>query len=134
MLGRAAGGEGCCTVAVAASCSDSAENAAVARGQRSHDEIIEAMTRTAAAAATQQQELTRQTQILLKTVDATERVIKLEDALNQNLDSLRGAQHFDQTVNSLAAAISLLNSRLGQVPDEGTQVRLPRPNKTGNAA
>ena len=92
------------------------------------------MNRTATAATEQQRELGKQTQLLMKTIDATERVVKLEDALNRNLHSLHQTQHFDQAISSLTAAVSLLNSKMGQVAAVSQGVRLPRPQKPGNAA
>ena len=63
----------------------------------------------------QQAELVRQGDVLLRVVEASGHVTKLETALNSNLSALAGAQHFEETVLNLAAAIHLLNARLGQV-------------------
>lgn len=60
----------------------------------------------------QLKELTQQSEVIAKVLNATGDVIKLEDALNQNLSALSGAKNFEETVMSLAAAIHLLNSRL----------------------
>lgn len=62
---------------------------------------------------TQQQELVRQGEVMAKVLHATADVIKLETALNNNLQALAGARNFEDTVMSLAAAIHLLNARLG---------------------
>jgi hypothetical protein len=62
----------------------------------------------------QQAELVRQGDVLLRVVEASGHVTKLETALNSNLSALAGAQHFEETVLNLAAAIHLLNARLGQ--------------------
>lgn len=61
----------------------------------------------------QQTELTRQGEVMAQAMQATSDVIKLEQALNQNLKTLAGAKNFEDTVMSLAAAIHLLNTRLG---------------------
>jgi len=63
-------------------------------------------------------------------------VAKLEAALNHNLEALAGAKNFEQTVMSLAAAIHLLNARLGELPSESTRVQLEldTPVQTGKAA
>jgi hypothetical protein len=52
---------------------------------------------------------------LLRVVEATGHVTKLEEALNGNLAALAGAQHFEETLLNLAGAIHLLNARLGHV-------------------
>jgi len=62
----------------------------------------------------QQQELTRQGELMTRAIQATGDVIKLETALNHNLDALAGSRNFEDTVMSLSAAIHLLNVRLGK--------------------
>ena len=77
----------------------------------------------------QQEQLTQQNETMLRVVDATGRVMKLEDALNQNLNSLAQSGQFDKTVTSLAAAIQLLSARLGDVP-QSPQVSLADPESS----
>ena len=108
--------------------------AAEDRAREDRREILQMINDTAASAATQQKEMGRQTELLLSVVNATEQVLKLEDTLNNNLVSLRNTGKFDQTINSLSAAISLLNSRLGQLPDHAAPVHLPRSANSENAA
>ena len=67
----------------------------------------------------QQAELIRQGEVMTRAVEATGEVIKLEKALNDNLQALAGAKNFEETVMSLAAAIHLLNSRLTRTPHDG---------------
>jgi biopolymer transport protein ExbB/TolQ len=67
------------------------------------------------ALAAQQAELVRQGEVLLKVVEATGQVQRLEDALNTNLASLAATQQLSETLVSLAAAVQLLNARLGQL-------------------
>ena len=62
----------------------------------------------------QQAEMARQGEVIQKTLEATGEVVRLEDALHSNLRALAGAQHFEETVMSLSAAIQLLTVRLGQ--------------------
>ena len=62
----------------------------------------------------QQSELVRHTEVLNKAVAATAEVLKLEDALNRNLQTLSSAGHFEEAVMSLSATIHLLNNRLIQ--------------------
>ena len=73
---------------------------------------------------TQQQELVKQGEVMARVVEATGEVIKLETSLNRNLKSLAGAKNFEDTVMSLAAAIHLLNTRLGATDRDDT----PRSN------
>ena len=61
-------------------------------------------------------ELQRQGDMMLQAVDATGRVLTLEDALNKNLGALAEAHNFEQVVMSLAAAINLFSTKVGQVP------------------
>ena len=74
----------------------------------------------------QQEEMVRQGKIMNEVVQATGEVIKLEKALNENLDSLAGAKNFEDTVMSLSAAIHLLNARLGHSPESPSRVNLDK--------
>jgi biopolymer transport protein ExbB/TolQ len=80
----------------------------------------------------QQQELTRQGELMTRAIQASGEVIKLEHALNQNLAALSGAKNFEDTVMSLAAAIHLLNVRLGK--NEAQHVDLTTTHVKGRAA
>jgi hypothetical protein len=64
----------------------------------------------------QQIELARQGEQLSLALRSVADVVKLEEALNANLGALAGSRNFEETVMSLAAAIHLLNARLGK-PD-----------------
>ena len=63
----------------------------------------------------QQQEMCRQGELMTQAIRAAGEVVQLERALNSNLSALAGAKNFEETVMSLAAAIHLLNARLGRV-------------------
>ena len=63
----------------------------------------------------QQSELARQAEILLRVVEATGHITRLEEQLNRNLSALAGAQHFEETLLNLAGTVNLLNARLGHV-------------------
>jgi biopolymer transport protein ExbB/TolQ len=84
--------------------------------QRHWSGVQQALVQTAEAMAAQQRELARQGEVLRQVVETTAQVIKLEEALNRNLAALGGSQNFEETVQSLAAVIHLLNARLGQAP------------------
>lgn len=64
----------------------------------------------------QQEQLMRQGQVLHEVAEATGQVERLEETLNRNLASLAGSHNFEETVESLAAVIHLLNARLSHVP------------------
>ena len=82
----------------------------------------------------QQQEFTQQNDIMLKVVAGLGQVSTLEDTLNKNLSTLAGAQHFQETVMSLAAAIHLLNARLGSDNPDALQVNLKSSKRETRAA
>ena len=124
---------------------------ALASGMKEHAEMLSAIEREAAeanrqhwsrvqaalvdasaAAANQQAELAKQSDILLKVVDATGQVRALEQALNDNLATLAGARNFDETVTSLSAAIQLLSSRLGETTSGRKKIELQ--TRANNAA
>ncbi|MBW3596445.1 MAG: MotA/TolQ/ExbB proton channel family protein [Planctomycetes bacterium] len=81
----------------------------------------------------QQAEMIRQGEVMTRAVAATGEVVKLETALNENLRALAGSKNFEDTVMSLAAAIHLLNTRLGRTPAE-SRVTLDDPASQGRAA
>ena len=87
-------------------------------------EIAKTLQVAAEAGVTQQQEFTRQTELMLSVAAATEQIVKLEHALNQNLGALHTSSDFDQTIHSLTAAISLLNSRISHAKSPALPVRL----------
>lgn len=111
------------------------EQAMSETGTKRWQQAVAALERGTAAIAAQQAELHQQGKLLREVVDATGRVVQLEDALNRNLGALAGAHHFEQTVLSLSAAVNMLGARLGQQPVAGPRVELrPAANRTGHAA
>lgn len=90
------------------------------------------LTESSRALAAQQQELVRHGALMTEAIKAAGDVAQLERALNQNLSALAGAKNFEDTVMSLAAAIHLLNVRLGQADVQHAQLKL-HPSK-GRAA
>lgn len=74
----------------------------------------------------QQQEMGRQGELMTQAIRAAGDVIQLERALNNNLSALAGAKNFEETVMSLAAAIHLLNARLGRVDNHQIELT-PQP-------
>jgi hypothetical protein len=102
-----------------------AANASAEQNAAKWNEIQQALLQNAEAVTLQQRELVRQSEILAQVVAATGQVEKLETELNRNLSTLAGAKNFEQTVLSLGAAIQLLNSKLGVLPEpEAPHVQL----------
>jgi hypothetical protein len=109
-----------------------AENTAAETNRQHWTAVQESLVQTAGALTSQQQELTRQGDVLLKVVEATGQVTKLESELNRNLHALAGAKHFEETVLSLAAAVQLLSARVGG--SEVRSVHLDATKRSGQAA
>jgi biopolymer transport protein ExbB/TolQ len=76
-------------------------------------EMQVALVEAAGATVRQQEQLIRQADVLLKVVDATGQIRKLEESLNQNLEAVGQAHNFEEMALNLSAAIQLLSARLG---------------------
>ncbi|MDZ4817362.1 MAG: MotA/TolQ/ExbB proton channel family protein [Planctomycetota bacterium] len=110
-----------------------AEQTAAKSAQENWKQLQHALTRNADSAVLQQQELTKQSEVLLKVVEATGQISQLEQTLNRNLETLSGAKHFEETVLSLAAAVQLLSARM-QGASDIRPIELPRTKRAGQAA
>ncbi len=64
------------------------------------------------AARGQQTELVRQGEVLLRVLEATGQIARLEECLNRNLAALSGTRNLEETLVSLSAAANLLTARL----------------------
>jgi biopolymer transport protein ExbB/TolQ len=95
--------------------------------------LNESMKQNVQLVGTLQDAMIRQTDVFRSVIDATGQITKLEDRLNQNLAALSGSRNFEETVNSLAAVIHLLNSKLTSGGGEPQIIQLPRKVK-GQAA
>jgi exonuclease VII large subunit len=93
-----------------------------------------ALSNNARMMQAQQQEISRQSELMARVVEATGEVMQLETSLNQNLKALAGSKNFEDTVMSLAAAIHLLNMRLGATESETRRIDLGPPKVQGRAA
>jgi len=91
------------------------EQQAADRTMQLGDQLASSLAAYAESAKGQQAELARQGEIMHRAIEASGRVTQLQEALNNNLNALAGAKNFEDTVMSLAAAIHLLNARLGNV-------------------
>jgi hypothetical protein len=73
-----------------------------------------ALVEAAGTSLKQQEELVRQGDVLLKVVNATGQIKKLEGALNHNLAAVQRVYNFEEMALNLSAAIQLLSARLGR--------------------
>lgn len=106
-----------------------------AEGNRRHwERVRQSMVAGSEILAGLQRGMNTQAGLLGRAVDAVGDVKKLEVELNRNLAALSGAKNFEETVMSLAAAIHLLNSRLGHLPSDGPRVQLDADARKGHAA
>jgi len=90
----------------------SAQQHTIQRSAEQLNGVVDALYQVNSSIHAQHEQLTEQGTILLKVVEATGEVANLEHSLNRNLETLAGKQHFEETVQSLAATIHLLNSRM----------------------
>jgi hypothetical protein len=110
-----------------------AEQAVAEQNRRHWQGVQQALLQNAEAVAAQQHEISKQGELLLQVVGASEQVARLEHELNRNLSALAGAKHFEETVISLSAAISLLSARMG-TPGDAARVDLKSGTRKGQAA
>ena len=97
-------------------------------------EIQESLHETSVSASALQEGMTRQAETLHRAIEAAGNIATLETQLNRNLAALAGAKNFEQTVMSLAAAIHLLNARLGDEPGTAAPITLQPQKRKGHAA
>jgi len=111
-----------------------AEQVPAERNRRNWERVQHAMVQNTETVAALQKAVIQKAEVLHRAVQGTEQVTKLQEALNNNLVTLAGSKNFEQTVMSLAAAIHLLNSRLGNLPSDAPLVQLESKKRTGHAA
>jgi hypothetical protein len=104
----------------------SAEEAAAERTHLRWSGVQTALESCAAGSKSLQADMARQAESLFRIVDATGHVRTLEDSLNRNLTSLSAAQHLQETLLNLSAAVNLLNARLERIA--------PAPSYLGHSA
>jgi biopolymer transport protein ExbB/TolQ len=110
------------------------ERDAAERASRRWEQLQTSLSDNARMMQNQQAEMIRQGEIMSQVVKATGDVIALETTLNENLKALAGSRNFEETVMSLAAAIHLLNARLGNAGSDVNQVDLKNSESKGRAA
>jgi biopolymer transport protein ExbB/TolQ len=113
----------------------SAAQREAADSNRQHwERVRQSMVTGSEISAGLQRGMNTQAGLLGRAVEAVGDIKKLEIELNRNLSALAGAKNFEETVMSLAAAIHLLNSRLGHLPADGPRVQLDADARKGHAA
>ncbi len=112
----------------------SAERAAAESNRQHWERVRQSMVGGSEVLAGLQRGMGKQAELLGRAVNAVGDVKKLEVELNRNLSALAGSKNFEETVMSLAAAIHLLNSRLGHLPADGPRVQLDVDPRKGHAA
>jgi len=108
--------------------------AAVEANRQQWQEVQSTAVRAAENLAAVQNAVVHKAEVLTRAVDAASCVAGLQETLNRNLAALSGARHFEETVMSLAAAIHLLNARLGELPAKAPSVSLEPARRRGQAA
>ncbi|MGI9457443.1 MAG: MotA/TolQ/ExbB proton channel family protein [Aeoliella sp.] len=107
----------------------------VSQSEKVLTEMQNALVSAADATVEQQEQLVKQGDILLKVVDATGQVKRLEESLNQNLQTLGKTHNFEETLLSLSAAIQLLSARTGRESAPVAAVEIQsHPNSSTQAA
>lgn len=89
-----------------------AEEALAEQNRKHWLQVQQSLEAASVGAATQQSELRRQGEALLRVVEETGELRKLETALGENLHTLASTQQLQETLFNLTAAVSLLNARL----------------------
>ena len=87
-----------------------AESELLAQADKTTIRFSEAFSKSAANILALREETTRQTETVRDILGANSQLIQLEERLHENLSVLAQVGNFEETVNSLAAAIHLLNS------------------------
>jgi biopolymer transport protein ExbB/TolQ len=110
------------------------EREASERAAKRWEQLQTGLSDNARSMRTQQEEMLRQGEVLNRVLRATGEVKRLEQVLNENLESLANVGNFEQTVMSLSAAIHLLSSRLNGFSDRSPRVDLEDSSSKGRAA
>jgi biopolymer transport protein ExbB/TolQ len=88
-----------------------AESQLIERARETTLKFSDALKQNAGGLLSLQEETVRQTEALRNVIGTSTQLIKLEERLHENLAALAQVGNFEETVNSLAATIHLLNGR-----------------------
>ena len=87
-----------------------AESELLSQANRTTIQFNEAFSKSAASMLALKEETVRQTETVREVLGVNSQLIQLEKQLQENLSTLANVGNFEETVNSLAATIHLLNS------------------------
>ena len=110
-----------------------AEQELMQSSKRQVQEVAKTIQESVATMSEFQTGMVHQSEVLRDVINAAGDIAKLESQLNQNLSSLAEARYFEETLNSLAAAIHLLSSKQVAQPITET-VSVTRGKGKGQAA
>lgn len=110
-----------------------AEEMASDRVERRWTRVEEVLMENARVMREQQLELTRQGDLLLKSIEGAADIKRLERVLNKNLESLSHSQHFFDTLTNLTGAVNMLASRITE-DESRPSLKLFTPNRDSENA
>ena len=111
-----------------------AEQKMLLESNKQMQEVTKSIEQNIASLGSLQTGMQQQSEVLRDVIKATGEITKLEDRLNQNLVTLAETRYFEETLNSLAAAIHLLNTKYSNAT-EVTPVKITsRKGKNDKAA
>ena len=87
-----------------------AESELLSQANRTTIQFNEAFSKSAASMLALREETVRQTETVREILGANSQLLQLEERLRENLSTLSSVGNFEETINSLAAAIHLLNN------------------------
>jgi biopolymer transport protein ExbB/TolQ len=87
-----------------------AESELLSQANRTTIQFNEAFSKSAATLLALREETSRQTETVREIMGTKSQLVQLEAGLQKNLSTLASVGNFEETVNSLAAAIHLLNN------------------------
>jgi biopolymer transport protein ExbB/TolQ len=87
-----------------------AESELLSQANKTTIQFNDAFSKSAASILSLREETARQTEAVREILGANAQLRQLEERLHENLSTLANVGNFEETVNSLAAAIHLLNS------------------------
>ena len=88
-----------------------AEADLLSRAGKATIQFNEAFSNSAATILSLREETARQTETVREILGSNSQLLQMEERLRENLSTLANVGNFEETVNSLAAAIHLLNSK-----------------------
>ena len=114
--------------------SSSRQEKLIAKSEQLLHEMQTALVDSASATLSQQEQLVRQGEVLMRVIEGTNQIRQLEESLNSNLQAVAGAHDFQQTLAGLSAILQLLGAHLGKTLVTGDTMELLSPQRTQTKA